>query len=471
VEVCDVGRVLACRYAVADDLEVVLPAVSEAVPRLRPVEGNPGLSVSGTETGAMASCPGRELSASARGAEDLRQYFHGLAIDIGTTTVEVCLERLGSPALLGRAGLINPQVRYGHDVISRIHYAMENPEGLEVLRRELVSRLNETIRELCGRETVDTADVCRVTVVGNTTMLHVLLGVDPAPIARAPHAPVFVETRTIPAADIGFEVGANASVCVLPSVSGFVGADVTAGVASTNLAEREELSLYVDLGTNGEVVLGNRDALLCCATAAGPAFEGGRIRCGMGGEEGAACSYRDGEYATIGGCPPRGICGAGLVDIAADLLRRGVLDGSGFMVEPFTVVAEEKSGTREAISVTPADIRELQAAIAAVYAGIRTLMDEAAAEWSEVARVYLAGGLGSSVNVDSAVAVGLLPAALRGRTVTVGNSAVSGARLALRSTRFAEEVERIARRMRYVELSMRREFNECYVNSMAFGRR
>ncbi|MBD3317312.1 MAG: DUF4445 domain-containing protein [Chitinivibrionales bacterium] len=476
VEVRKVGRVRSCGYTVHEDIEIDVTATARAaildsaIQSLKPVMCDPG--VTAVEGGTSFSCLGHTFTVSGNGAHGKSKIpYFGLAVDIGTTTVVAYLERLQNCALMDVVSFANPQARYGHDVVSRIYHTIENPSGLETLRGVLLDSLNQALRTVCARNNIAQEDICKTIIVGNPTMLHIALGVDPSPIAYAPYTPVFTDERTMSAGEAGLEVNPLAPVCALPSISGYIGADITAGVASTNIAECSDFSLFVDLGTNGEIVLGNRERMYCCAAAAGPAFEGANISCGIGGVAGAISTYRDGTFETIGHLPPVGVCGSGLFDIIASLLAKGVIAGTGFMEEPFVVASKEVSATGQAIALTPVDVRQVQLAVAAVYAGICTIMDDAGLKWDDIARVYLAGGFGNYVSIDSAVAVGLLPAALQDRIHPIGNSAGSGARLALRSVTFAKEIAKMTHRMRYVELSMRSDFNERYVNSMTLERR
>jgi uncharacterized 2Fe-2S/4Fe-4S cluster protein (DUF4445 family) len=236
------------------------------------------------------------------------------------------------------------------------------------------------------------------------------------------------------------------------------------------MARSDRFSLYVDIGTNGEMAIGNARKMWCCATAAGPAFEGAGISCGTGGVEGAVSRFGDGWYATIGKAPPVGICGSGILEIVALLVEKGVIDEGGYMAESFVVERKEKAGVDHDIVVTPGDVRKVQLAKAAVRAGIEIMLKETGVSAGSIHRVYLAGAFGNSMDIDSAAAIGMLPEQLAGRAVQAGNAAGAGARLALRSLPFERELDALRGRMSYVELSMRKDFNDAYVNALAFGR-
>lgn len=464
------GSVLSCRYTLRHDITVDLPREARAAilhdAALKHVENDCGLQID--ESGAVVST----IEGSERTVSDAASPagLYGIAVDIGTTTVVVYLEDLAEFVAVDVASFVNPQTAHGHDVVSRIHYTMEHDAGLATLRRQVVEGINGAIGELCARNGLDTSAICKVAVVGNTTMLHLFLGVDPASIAAAPYTPAFVEQRLIDGAESGLAVHPRAVVVVLPSVSGYVGADITAGIAATDMRDTDDPVLFVDIGTNGEMALGNRTMLHCCSTAAGPAFEGATISCGTGGVDGAVSRFSSDGFETIGGAPATGICGSGILDIAAHLRAEGLVDAGGFMESDFAV-ASCADGAERDIAFTPGDVREVQLATAAIYAGLTILLKEAGIGMDDVARLYLAGGFGNYLRVQSAVAVGLLPASLSDRIVPIGNSAGSGCRLALRSRAFADGVNRVARAAQYIELSMRMDFNEEYVMSMSLEER
>jgi uncharacterized 2Fe-2S/4Fe-4S cluster protein (DUF4445 family) len=301
-------------------------------------------------------------------------------------------------------------------------------------------------------------------------MQHLVMGVSPASIAFAPFTPEFTDARTVAAADLHLGVHENAVVEILPSVSGYVGADIVAGIASTYLADQEDFTLFIDIGTNGEVVLGNRDTIYCCATAAGPAFEGANIECGIGAVEGAISEFYQGTYLTIGHGPPVGICGSGLVDLVAHLLNSGVINDDGFMEKNHIIERAENTPVRRDIYITPQDVRKVQLAKAAIFAGIRVLMQVADVSYDRIKNVYLAGGFGNYINFNNAVKIGLLPAELRKKITPIGNSAGTGARFALKSVGFSKHLDEVLQKSTYLELSMREDFNIEYINAMRFSR-
>jgi uncharacterized 2Fe-2S/4Fe-4S cluster protein (DUF4445 family) len=454
VTVRGTGRRLACRYTVRRDVEVAIPPHAKAfiLETGRTIQGELSKVRRGRIAGAIASVK--------------KQY--GLAIDIGTTTVVVYLEDTAARVSVGVESFVNPQSAYGHDVISRINYCMENRNGLRCMRECLVAKVNESISALCDRTGINRDDIRRAALAGNPTMLHLFLGISPVSIAHAPFRPAFTASQQIAGRLCGLRMNKSGIAHVLPGISGYVGADITAGIASTPMPDSRGYSLYLDIGTNGEIAVGNKNRLWCCATAAGPAFEGASLACGIGGIEGALCSFHQGKYDTIGGAPPRGICGSGILDITAWLLDKGIIDASGYMKARFVVEKGAKTATGKNITVTPGDIREIQLAKAAIRAGIGILLATAGLGVDDIQNLYLAGAFGAFVNVKNAAAIGLIPRELEGRAISLGNAAGMGARNAVQSRKFEARVERIAAMATYIELSGRKDFNEAFVASMGF---
>jgi uncharacterized 2Fe-2S/4Fe-4S cluster protein (DUF4445 family) len=468
------GLMLACRYIVEHDIEVtILPPARTRILEsdggvLKSVACNSGITM--TSAGGMVKVRnnGRIIARHVRTAGETPVPY-GVAIDIGTTTVVIYLEDLASGTTAGVESFVNPQAAVGSDVVSRIHFVMEQKRGVIQLQHSIVTAINHAIGKACSTACIKPDDIYKLTVAGNPTMLHLLLGIDPSPIACAPYAPVFTKAKTATALALGLNANPGAAVAVLPSIAGYVGADVVAGIASTPMTESEAFSLYIDIGTNGEMALGNRDSIFCCASAAGPAFEGARIKCGVGGVEGAICSYENGGYATVGGLPPIGICGSGIVDIVARLLDKGVIDARGFMASDFVVEYGRNTGCGSDIVLTPADVREVQLAKAAIASGIAILIKHAGIRTGDIEQVYLAGAFGNFMNVASAGRIGMIPRDFAAEVVGVGNAAGTGARLALRSREFERSLQRIVDVSEYIELSGRSDFNDEFVEAMSFS--
>ncbi|MGE5613232.1 MAG: ASKHA domain-containing protein [Bacillota bacterium] len=415
--------------------------------------------------------------------------FFGMAFDIGTTTVAAYLYDLGTGRQAAAGSMLNPQRKHGADVISRINYASEAREkGIE-LQRLITACINELMERLALVAGISTSAVYSAVFAGNTTMLHLLLGLDTADIAVSPFIPVTTALTYFSPAELGLNMNKSGIGVVFPGVSAYVGGDTVAAILSSGMYEKDEISLLVDIGTNGEIVLGGAKWLLACSTAAGPAFEGANIRNGMGSVIGAINSVGPGpgfEFTTIGNAKPIGICGSGIIDVTARLLDAGIVDETGRMAggdeagkfehgigkRLITIDGERAfllaAGKDSPIAVTQEDIREIQNAKAAIAAGIETLMGEAGISLDDIKKVYLAGGFGSNIKIDSAVKTGLLPGALKDRMEAIGNASGSGASEGLLSRDMLRLAESIAQRVKYVELSASASFTEKYVNNMLF---
>jgi uncharacterized 2Fe-2S/4Fe-4S cluster protein (DUF4445 family) len=408
---------------------------------------------------------------------------YGIAVDIGTTTMAAYLMDLATGKEVAVESMANPQRSFGADVISRIAFSQSVPEGVPQLQKALVEGLNHLTERLCQKAQVPSTDIYLMTVVGNTVMLHTLLGVSALSIANAPFVPVFSEQLELEAKELGIDINPLGEVVLLPSVSGYVGADIIADMLVCGLESQEGFSLLIDVGTNGEIVLGNKERFLACSAAAGPAFEGANLSCGMAGVPGAISAFRfvNGrrEFEVIGGGEPKGICGSGLIDIVAELLRCGFLDDTGAFVGERALedwqrpMLKSKSGmaafaVTEDILLTQRDVRELQLAKGAVKAGILTLLKEAGITSGQVAAVYLAGGFGSHINVKNACTVGLFPKELEDRVVQMGNGAGAGAKMCLLDKSQLQRAAALKGKVEYIELSTRTDFQSIFMETMLF---
>lgn len=406
-----------------------------------------------------------------------KEGFLGVAFDLGTTTIACALIDLTSGRVLAQKGALNKQVRFGADVISRLRAIQDHPENLEILQQDVIETMNALIVDLCKQEECRNDRIFAVTVSGNTIMEHLFLGVSPLSIGVAPYVPVLREGYLLRAEDVGLLVYPGASVYVLPCVAGYVGGDIVGGIGAFRVHEAQKTTLYIDIGTNGEIVLVARGKIFACGTAAGPAFEGAGIHFGMRASEGAIATvfFEDGgvTFTTIGNVSPRGICGTGLIDTMAGLLENGLLSPTGrfqgnALWSPF--LEGEGSNRRFVLSrnpyifVTQKDIEKLQLALAAIRAGRSILLKEAGLEEEDVEEVVLAGAFGSYIRPESARRVGLIPEGVPVRSV--GNASLSGARKALLSQRFREILEHLACRIEYIELSARKDFEEAFVEGL-----
>lgn len=415
---------------------------------------------------------------------DTRGESYGVAFDVGTTTVVGTLMDLGSGSAREVSSALNGQAPFGADVISRISHAMEGSDGVEDLRRAIADTMNGVLDDLSAAAGVPADRVYEIVAVGNATMLHLLLGLDPTHISMIPFVPVVAEPLVVPAADLGLRVHPRARLQTLPGFGAYVGADILAGVLAAGLARDPGTRLFVDIGTNGEIVLGNRERTLATAAPAGPAFEGGQIRCGMratdGAVEGVSLAGGAVRLQVIGDMPARGICGSGLVDAVAELRSVGLLDASGRLSLPGEAQGHpladrlvEVAGTRafllaEGVYLTQKDVRELQFAKGSIATGIKVLMDLLGVAVDDLDEVLLAGSFGTYINPESARVIGLVPPVPVERIRAVGNAAGEGAKMALVSFRERTLAFELPGRVEYVELSGRAEFNDSFVSVLAF---
>jgi uncharacterized 2Fe-2S/4Fe-4S cluster protein (DUF4445 family) len=419
----------------------------------------------------------------------------GLAIDIGTTTVVTTLLELESGEQLASVSSLNPQAVFGGDLMSRIAFAQFNPGNLRKLTTRIVGLLNQHVAEVCREAGVLPKWIYKVAIVGNTCMHHLLLGIDPSWVGLAPYAPVMRHSLVLPARDLYLKVAPEARVCLLPLVAGFVGADAVAVALATRLDTGESLKVAVDIGTNGEAILGSRERLWACSAPAGPAFEGAQIRHGMRGAQGAIDRVTvddDLRAHTIGDTPPLGICGSGLIDLLAGLLEAGVVDPSGLirledrdalpprLRERVAMRGEERlvvvrrAGEAEApreIVLTQDDIRQVQLAKGAIASGVAMLLHVAGLAIADLDELLLAGGFGNYVSIPSAVRIGLIPALPVERVRYVGNAAALGAQLALLSEAERRHADEVARRIEHVSLAAHPDFEQIFVDAMNFPAR
>lgn len=418
----------------------------------------------------------------------------GIAFDIGTTTLVGYLVDLQSGEDLAHAARLNPQVQYGDDVVSRLTFVYHDPAGLKLLQHAVVRGLNEIIAEACQLAGVDHHDIYEVVAVGNTTMLHFLMGVNTNSIAVAPYVPVFADLLSVEARQIGLRTNPAGMLTTLPYVAGYVGAD-TVAVALTHLYDPEgETALALDIGTNGEVVLRHEGRYYCTSAAAGPAFEGGRIYQGIRAEQGAVSQISvegngDNRWlhiTTIGGGLPKGICGSGLIDAAACLLEVGAVNEAGRMgnhaqgewwethlttlgeQRAFRLVAPESAGIPEGVVLTQKDVRELQLAKGSIRAVMEVLLREAGIGWVNVRRLLVAGAFGMYVNLRSAQRIGLIPPLPLQRIKPVGNAAGAGAKIALRSVRERKRAQWLAQQMKHIVMTGNPQYEEAYMEHLGF---
>lgn len=395
----------------------------------------------------------------------------GLAVDIGTTTVSAALLDLESGGILAKLSRGNGQIRYGADVISRIIQA-DKPDGLPKLCRAIREEtLYPMITRMCEHAGIDPMRVCRTVIAANTTMNHLFAGVPASSIREEPYVPVFRELPGLAAYEFGLPIHPEGRVIFAPNVGSYVGGDITAGALASMIWRKDEPTLFIDLGTNGEIVFGNSEFLLCCACSAGPAFEGGDITCGMRAAKGAieSCTI-DGETMepTLGiigtpGTVPAGICGSGLIDTVSELFRRGIINSRGRFIRDGDRIRRDEYGASYVLAfggggmgdilINEVDIDNFIRTKAAIFSAIRAMLDAVGMDASDIGSAVIAGGIGSGIDIENAISIGMLPAISPERYTYAGNSSLTGACAMLLSDGARWEVHKLGRSMTYLELS------------------
>jgi len=407
----------------------------------------------------------------------------GAAIDIGTTTLVAALIDLNTGKELGAASSLNPQVVFGHDVLSRIRCAAD-PDGLMKLHDAIVRELDRMLAVMARRGRIEPAHIYELVLSGNTCMLHLAAGVDPRSLGRYPYTPVLKGGECIAVRDVGFSLPDAARVYFPPIISGFVGADITAGIIATGLHREPGIVLFIDIGTNGEMVLSMNGRLMATSTAAGPAFEGMNIACGMRAADGAVEKFSIGDdgrvsVGIIGGTKPAGICGSGLVDIVGEFVSHGVLDRNGRFSKngrmpdlvrermsfengkPIFLISDE-------VFLTQQDIRQVQLAKGALRSGIDILLDGNGLKYSDVDQVLIAGAFGFHLRTKNLVRIGILPGELEAKIDLVGNTSKTGARALLLDRSLRREALRIVDRVDVIELANEPGFERTFIHNLAF---
>jgi uncharacterized 2Fe-2S/4Fe-4S cluster protein (DUF4445 family) len=411
----------------------------------------------------------------------------GIAFDIGTTTISGQLIDLNTKKVLATKATYNKQATFGSDVITRIIYAQKQ-DGLEKLHHAVIDGMNEMIQEMVVEHRIDLNDVTCCLCAGNTTMIHLLLRVDPTFIRRQPYVPTANFVPTIRAAEAGIKINPRGLLSCVPGISTYVGGDITAGVLSCGIEQEGDLCLLIDVGTNGEIVLGNREFLVACAASAGPAFEGSGLTCGMRARGGAIqkIAINPGDfnlrYETISNSPARGICGSGYIDLIAQMMTVGLIDKTGnikeldiprirkseYGKEYVVVFKKEVNGLESDIVITEADIENIKRAKSAIFAGASILVRHMGFNFKDVSRIYIAGGFGNYINIESAVKIGLLPDLGKERFIFVGNSSLAGARQILLSYEAMKKSNEIAKKITYFELSVEAKYLDEYTAGLFF---
>ena len=412
------------------------------------------------------------------------QPMCGLAIDIGTTTVSAVITDLKTGKLLAKGSGGNGQIRYGADVINRI-VEQGRKGGVERLQKAIVEEtLQPLTRALCASAKVDADRILRCCVASNTTMNHLLLGVDADPVRMEPYIPTFFHWDGLKAGDIRFVTNPDAKVVLAPNIGSYVGGDITAGTLTSRIWDKDEFSLFIDLGTNGEIVFGNRDFMMSCACSAGPAFEGGDISCGMRATDGAVEAVTidretlEPTLSIVGkeGQKPVGICGSGIIDVIAELYRTSAISAKGHFVREnrrilrdehgmgrYVLAFSNESDTGREIAITEVDIECFIRAKGAIFSAIHIMLYSLDMDVSVLEHIYVAGGIGSGINMENAVRIGMFPDVDRALFQYIGNSSLAGAYALVLSNAAEEKVHELASNMTYLELSTEPKYMEEFV--------
>jgi uncharacterized 2Fe-2S/4Fe-4S cluster protein (DUF4445 family) len=486
----DGRQVLACQHHIDSDLTVTVPHSSRFFEHKILTEGV------APQTEIQPDIYKKYLKFASAGK------IFGVAVDIGTTTVVAKLVDMTDGHPLATQADLNPQARYGDDVISRINYAQTDAKLAE-LHKAIIDCINELTVKLCSQASIDTKQIYEMCVVGNTTMNHIFLKLPVVQLGQAPYKAFSLDAKDLSPKKIALQINPAGNIHTVENIAGFVGSDTVAVALAVDINSAQDLTLVVDIGTNGEIVLGTADKLYAASCAAGPAFEGARISCGSRAMEGAiqavVINEADIDLDVIGNCPPYSICGSGLIDAVAVLLDLGIIDKTGrfanpgklppaicsrivkYNNQPAFVLAERRpsfarrSGLREGgatsderLLLTQQDIREVQLAKAAVRAGIKLLQKKIGLEDDDIKQVLLAGAFGNYIRRESALRIGLLPNLPLERIHFIGNAAASGAEMILISQNCRTQAEKLARKIEYIEIAHEEDFESVFADSMAF---
>jgi uncharacterized 2Fe-2S/4Fe-4S cluster protein (DUF4445 family) len=419
-------------------------------------------------------------------AGHITKPLYGYAIDIGTTTVVVNLVEIDSGEIVDSQGTYNKQARYGDDVITRIVHATDSDTGLTELQQAVISTINELANKLMKKNQLVPEDIKAAVVAGNTTMTQLFLGINPKYIRLEPYIPTIAQVPLVKGSELDLVMHPEGIVYNFAAVASYVGGDIVSGVLATNMAKEEPIVLFIDIGTNGEMVLGNQDWLVTCACSAGPAFEGGGITYGTRAMTGAiervdidSASYEV-VLKTIGNAKPIGICGSGLIDGLAKLRHAGIIDRAGKFNQSiktdrlrrteedweFVLAWADESEIGKEIVLTESDIKNLIRAKGAIYSGIRTMLKMMELDGDAIEKIIIAGGFGNYLNINDSIQIGLLPDLPIEKYIFLGNSSVKGSRIALLSKEALQEAEEIGRKMTYLELSVGNTFMDEFVSAL-----
>jgi uncharacterized 2Fe-2S/4Fe-4S cluster protein (DUF4445 family) len=413
---------------------------------------------------------------------DSTARLYGVAVDLGTTTIVAYIRSLIDGQVVGSASNYNRQISRGEDILSRVNYARKG--GLARLQELAAESINDAVASAAKEASIDPEDIYEVVIAGNTVMTHLLLGIDPGYMIAEPYIPVVRRMLSTAAGRIGLAVNRNAGVYTFPAVSNFIGGDLIADIIASGMAESDEVSILIDIGTNFEVLLGNRDWMLSCAGAAGPALEGGEVLFGMRANPGAIervsidAETLEPAWETIGGGRPRGICGSGLIDLLAELIRACVIDRTGHInlgiedprirqgayFPEFVIAWKDQTAIGKDIVITQNDIKNLIMSKAAILGACMTLLDAAGLSHDEIGTIYFSGAFGNYISKANAITVGLIPEVPLERVKNIGNGAITGANTALLNREKRQMLDDVAGRITYIELNAEPSFMDQYTS-------
>ncbi|MFC1792594.1 ASKHA domain-containing protein [Planctomycetota bacterium] len=478
----DSRKVFACRHRIESDLTVTIPAESRYFEQRILTEG---------------------IDAGSRIQPDIYQKYlpeepaapvFGLAVDLGTTTVVTRLIDMTGGQCLATEAVLNPQTRFGDDVVSRIAYA-QTGEEFDELNKAIIDCINDLTAKLCKKAAIELNDIYEMCIAGNTTMNHIFLKLPITQLGQAPYEAYSLDAHNVSPAKLGLQMNPAGNIYTVENIAGFVGADTTAVALAVDIDSAEEMTLIVDIGTNGEIVLGTKDKLYAASCAAGPALEGARITCGSRACDGAieAVVINDDniDLDVIGSCPPRSICGSGLIDAVAVMLDLGIIDVTGRFTDPGTlegklppaifsriieqndepafILAQAENSNEQPVFLSQKDIRQMQLAKGAIRAGIKLLQQKIGLEDSDIKKILLAGAFGNYIRRSSALRIGLLPVVETERIRFIGNAAAAGAQMILLSQRCRDQARELARKIEYVEIAHEPDFQMTFAESMSFN--
>jgi len=475
----DAREVLACQYKIDSDLTVTVPAGSRFFEQRILTE-----SID-SKSRVQPDVYKKYVQA------DSAVTIFGLAVDLGTTTVVARLIDMAGGQCLATEAALNPQTRFGDDVVSRIAYAQTGKEFAE-LHEVIIDCINDLTGKLCTKAAIEADDIFEMCIAGNTTMNHIFLGLPIIQLGQAPYEAYSLDAHNVPPGELGLRINPSGNIYTVENIAGFVGADTTAVALATDIDSAEEMTLIVDIGTNGEIVLGTKNKLYAASCAAGPALEGARITCGSrafdGAIEAVVINEGDIDLDVIGNVPPRSICGSGLIDAVAVMLDLGVINGTGRFAETKTLEHKlppaifarlfEQDGqpafrlagaANSPVFLSQKDIRQMQLAKGAIRAGIKLLQQKIGLEDSGIKRILLAGAFGNYISRRSALRIGLLPAVEAERIRFVGNAAAAGAQMILLSRQCRDQARELARKIEYVEIAHEPDFQMVFAESMSFN--